>query len=131
MIRRPPRTTRTDTLFPYTTLFRAGPDGGRVLRGRQGRRQREEGALDHRDGERARLCEGAGDGAVACDTKHARDGNLRVVDAPRARRTQRVARLGEWIAHRAWHAPIQHSAPRAHVTGEADRRLAARASQLR
>src|SRR3546814_14227109 len=25
MIRRPPRSTRTDTLFPYTTLFRA-PD---------------------------------------------------------------------------------------------------------
>src|SRR3546814_6429512 len=30
MIRRPPRSTRTDTLFPYTTLFRsahAGSDG--------------------------------------------------------------------------------------------------------
>src|SRR3546814_13813550 len=33
MIRRPPRSTRTDTLFPYTTLFRSpvlpchGPDG--------------------------------------------------------------------------------------------------------
>src|SRR3546814_15122401 len=31
MIRRPPRSTRTDTLFPYTTLFRsrnrAGPGG--------------------------------------------------------------------------------------------------------
>src|SRR3546814_8661212 len=26
MIRRPPRSTRTDTLFPYTTLFRS-PDG--------------------------------------------------------------------------------------------------------
>src|SRR3546814_6867125 len=27
MIRRPPRSTRTDTLLPYTTLFRAGrPD---------------------------------------------------------------------------------------------------------
>src|SRR3546814_1712469 len=25
MIRRPPRSTRTDTLFPYTTLFRSGP----------------------------------------------------------------------------------------------------------
>src|SRR3546814_1232665 len=38
MIRRPPRSTRTDTLFPYTTLFRSPvvradrhpvPDGGR------------------------------------------------------------------------------------------------------
>src|SRR3546814_6511366 len=31
MIRRPPRSTRTDTLFPYTTLFRSrsscAPDG--------------------------------------------------------------------------------------------------------
>src|SRR3546814_3086421 len=29
MIRRPPRSTRTDTLFPYTTLFRSRrrPDG--------------------------------------------------------------------------------------------------------
>src|SRR3546814_15836495 len=26
MIRRPPRSTRTDTLFPYTTLFRSDPD---------------------------------------------------------------------------------------------------------
>src|SRR3546814_17496785 len=26
MIRRPPRTTRTDTLFPYTTLFRSRVD---------------------------------------------------------------------------------------------------------
>src|SRR3546814_4399465 len=27
MIRRPPGSTRTDTLFPYTTLFRSGRDG--------------------------------------------------------------------------------------------------------
>src|SRR3546814_16905644 len=26
MIRRPPRSTRTDTLFPYTTLFRSGSE---------------------------------------------------------------------------------------------------------
>src|SRR3546814_2904349 len=41
MIRRPPRSTRTDTLFPYTTLFRSvlfggtidakAPDGGGAL----------------------------------------------------------------------------------------------------
>src|SRR3546814_10307779 len=29
MVRRPPRSTRTDTLFPYTTLFRSRPvEGG-------------------------------------------------------------------------------------------------------
>src|SRR3546814_2176001 len=30
MIRPPPRSTRTDTLFPYTTLFRALADGGQI-----------------------------------------------------------------------------------------------------
>src|SRR3546814_1369778 len=30
MIRRPPRSTRTDTLFPYTTLFRSDPADGKV-----------------------------------------------------------------------------------------------------
>src|SRR3546814_8927150 len=48
MIRRPPRSTRTDTLFPYTSLFRSaarqGLRGGRVarsdrLRGRALRRR--------------------------------------------------------------------------------------------
>src|SRR3546814_4997809 len=43
MIRRPPRSTRTDTLFPYTTLFRSPAHPGRragllqhVLRRRAG-----------------------------------------------------------------------------------------------
>src|SRR3546814_4713816 len=31
MIRRPPRSTRTDTLFPYTTLFRSRPRSVRAL----------------------------------------------------------------------------------------------------
>src|SRR3546814_620225 len=30
MIRRPPRSTRTDTLFPYTTLFRSLPSKGQI-----------------------------------------------------------------------------------------------------
>src|SRR3546814_5306014 len=51
MIRRPPRSTRTDTLFPYTTLFRSVDDG-------RERRRREEIAqrLQFPDdtGERAR-----------------------------------------------------------------------------
>src|SRR3546814_18757946 len=42
MILRPPRSTRTDTLFPYTTLFRSSPDrefravaGGRTVHPRR------------------------------------------------------------------------------------------------
>src|SRR3546814_21008971 len=31
MIRRPPRSTRTDTLFPYTTLFRSPPSWSSVV----------------------------------------------------------------------------------------------------
>src|SRR3546814_20564890 len=39
MIRRPPRSTRTDTLFPYTTLFRSVADDCDVVTiGRPGRR---------------------------------------------------------------------------------------------
>src|SRR3546814_13811596 len=35
MIRRPPVSTRTDTLFPYTTLFRSPGDGIVVVRGEE------------------------------------------------------------------------------------------------
>src|SRR3546814_13564679 len=38
MIRRPPRSTRTDTLFPYTTLFRSHVRGGNLVRVRSFRR---------------------------------------------------------------------------------------------
>src|SRR3546814_19609539 len=43
MLRRPPRSTRTDTLFPYTTLFRSQP--GRSLR-----------RLDREVGQRREAC---------------------------------------------------------------------------
>src|SRR3546814_9308039 len=38
MIRRPPRSTRTDTLFPYTTLFRSAASPPASARARQFRR---------------------------------------------------------------------------------------------
>src|SRR3546814_15935813 len=43
MVRRPPRSTRTDTLIPYTTLFRAHPQelGDRQLGGEMGADQRQ------------------------------------------------------------------------------------------
>src|SRR3546814_6294250 len=49
MIRRPPRSTRTDTLFPYTTLFRSsGAEGSRTIstspRSNQSRKSWSDGA---------------------------------------------------------------------------------------
>src|SRR3546814_3720495 len=44
MNRRPPRTTRTETLFPYTTLFRSrGEEGQARLRGCRAGREAEPG----------------------------------------------------------------------------------------
>src|SRR3546814_12012734 len=37
MIRRPPRSTRTDTLFPYTTLFRSGRAHRPLRAGQEGK----------------------------------------------------------------------------------------------
>src|SRR3546814_17100021 len=44
MIRRPPRSTRTDTLFPYTTLFRSQADA-RLWPGRRARMRRRPALL--------------------------------------------------------------------------------------
>src|SRR3546814_8580667 len=59
MIRRPPRSTRTDTLFPYTTLFRSlhqqRADEQRTRRS-NGSQQRERSRLLKRDDEEEQAC---------------------------------------------------------------------------
>src|SRR3546814_4686609 len=58
MIRRPPRPTRTDTLFPSTTLFRAAHDGDRAVEAFRDfceAQRRSETGLAGFDGER--LCD--------------------------------------------------------------------------
>src|SRR3546814_15534284 len=49
MIRRPPRSTRTDTLFPYTTLFRSRFFFGGFLPAKSGPRREALQALDGLD----------------------------------------------------------------------------------
>src|SRR3546814_18036168 len=64
MIRQPPRSTRTDTLFPYTTRFRSPPVFAAVPRVphrasvRHGRRSRQDARQAHRrrSGPRRRPC---------------------------------------------------------------------------
>src|SRR3546814_20137734 len=49
MIRRPPRSTRTDPLFPSTTLFRSGADAAfRVLELQAGRVERQPAGVEQR-----------------------------------------------------------------------------------
>src|SRR3546814_13616829 len=62
MIRRPPRSTRTDTLFPYTTLFRSR--FLHIVRGRQDTLARAVGA-HHADRELALVLLGKGDQIAA------------------------------------------------------------------
>src|SRR3546814_7985499 len=57
MIRRPPRSTRTDTLFPYTTLFRSRVRAARLARSGQARGLR---TLRLRRGDRAARAKCAG-----------------------------------------------------------------------
>src|SRR3546814_9705556 len=55
MIRRPPRSTRTDTLFPYTTLFRSVRDAriehGQIVARAMGREAPAGAAALHADGD--------------------------------------------------------------------------------
>src|SRR3546814_5878567 len=68
MMRRPPRSTRTDTLFPYTTLFRSTAAAHRPDRYSDVPRHRLFGRADGNDGGRqhddlhAQMGPGAGDG---------------------------------------------------------------------
>src|SRR3546814_9481885 len=48
MIRRPPRSTRTDTLFPYTTLFRSRRVGAGIMPDQEDRLRLFEIVEDHR-----------------------------------------------------------------------------------
>src|SRR3546814_12894766 len=54
MIRRPPRSTRNDTLFPYTTLFRSVVIAGRI----HPERRETDRALAERGPEEARIIGG-------------------------------------------------------------------------
>src|SRR3546814_9971215 len=50
MIRRPPRSTRTDTLFPYTTLFRSfRPDDEQIVGGQRIAQRAQRVAVHPRD----------------------------------------------------------------------------------
>src|SRR3546814_1511666 len=88
MVRRTPRSTRTDTLFPYTTLFRAQADG-EGTRPVDQHRITGRGRLDpHHHGERA-----------AGDVEAGRGGDAHRLPAIQRGRFTREARGGGDAGH--------------------------------
>src|SRR3546814_15040719 len=72
MILRPPRSTRTDTLFPYTTLFRSNEAR------RNDRPDAKEGAMVERgddpcDHQRRIVARDGGEEIAQCEDRHQRD----------------------------------------------------------
>src|SRR3546814_14511075 len=85
MIRRPPRSTRTDTRFPYTTLVRSGRHAGNDLES---------------DVERAQAADLLGDGAVerrvaGMDPRHVVTRRVRRLDL----RDDRIEGQGRGVDH--------------------------------
>src|SRR3546814_7925465 len=98
MILRPPRSTRTDTLFPYTTLFRSDPVA--VLRRR---RRRIAASVDHKGrlpqaGETVEQIDGR-DGGAAGRIAFGRDRQEGGADRLQAGRTVRYEAVGEEPGH--------------------------------
>src|SRR3546814_16955020 len=67
LIRRPPRSTRTDTLFPYTTLFRASPS---CLQGREKFRHQVRHAALAKNPQITNVLVTTGVGVVVLETCH-------------------------------------------------------------
>src|SRR3546814_1373855 len=104
MIRRPPRSTRTDTLFPYTTLFRSAFEAARLVHRQQRARPLGDDALfeQHfrRRRRRAPAPGGAGIGLIA--------GLLLGHGSLRARRDGKFQRVGQSMLRAS--SRLSHSA---------------------
>src|SRR3546814_12344469 len=86
MIRRPPRSTRTDTLFPYTTLFRSDGDTAADPAGAvDGDRRADAGEGPGRPGRHGPRAAAAGQGAAAVRRGAGRTRRAEDPDHPRLR----------------------------------------------
>src|SRR3546814_14896186 len=102
MIRRPPRSTRTDTLFPYTTLFRSRKRT--ALRQAQGERKSEGPYEPHRDRSPGRVA----DDLLPRPGAEREQVELFAVDAQQAREKEAAGGAGNQ------NAAVQRTRPAAH-----------------
>src|SRR3546814_3936896 len=102
MIRRPPRSTRTDTLFPYTTLFRSDAAAGRQAFGQHapaltGHRRAADDRVDRHE-------------HVATDDRAVHERRTRIVAAADlyARRRRRQQRAGDAVDRKSTRLNSSH-----------------------
>src|SRR3546814_7194276 len=87
MIRRPPRSTRTDTLFPYTTLFRSGDRCENLTGEKRHRCDRIAKLFRHH----RRVEQGHAEPAMLFGDEHS--GNAQIVEGAQHLVTQRIVPL--------------------------------------
>src|SRR3546814_4742325 len=123
MIRRPPRSTRTDTLFPYTTLFRSeseADEDGELAPDGIGDRAEEQLAEHHAEDEESddelRIL-GLGDGQGGADVAQRRQHG---VDAERRQRGRQREQRDELGQAERWLDRLGHRC-RGYGGGEAQR----------
>src|SRR3546814_19009217 len=97
MIRRPPRSTRTDTLFPYTTLFRSSEPRGELSG--EGYEEQRGCRDDHHGGNRQGSAERPVVGLAALPRDHVGDPPA-VLAADQARRDRRSVVQGNSVSVR-------------------------------
>src|SRR3546814_11077660 len=90
MIRRPPRSTRTDTLFPYTTLFRSEDERAEAF----GRADLERAPLLWRGRFDPERIEELRQGQTTLNDKHIREG---VVVGSTGEQAKRITELGDAV----------------------------------
>src|SRR3546814_12176229 len=110
MIRRPPRSTRTDTLFPYTTLFRSVGAGHERL---PERREEEVGvadeprlALPYRTAGDASAREGLALRREAFEAAGAEPAKARHLDLGRQRRALNARRRSKQSGRAPWRGRV-------------------------
>src|SRR3546814_13430643 len=92
MIRRPPRSTRTDTLFPYTTLFRSPRPGAPAPAEGNGQAERRDREARQEALQRAVPRQGAGSrrGGAARAPRRQPPGDGEAADGARASRLRLI-----------------------------------------
>src|SRR3546814_1215959 len=122
MLRRPPRSTRTDTLFPYTTLFRSAEVRRWQVRGFVAATRRDRGLAQALEVEHEELAEGVAAARELVEVAADVVGDPQVVGVVRRAVAEAapVVALGEVVGGAVLDLGGRHAAVQARIVGEVE-----------